>query len=84
MTESQQKIKLYGTNWCYDSRRARQTMEQNNIAFEYFDIDVDMDARKYVESVNRGFRSVPTIVFPDGSILTEPSMSELNRKLGLG
>jgi glutaredoxin len=47
------------------------------------DIDADPAGRKYVESVNRGFRSVPTIVFPDGSILVEPSNMELSRKLGL-
>jgi glutaredoxin-like protein len=83
MSEPQGKIIMYGTTWCYDTRRARTILEQNNIAYVWVDIDTDMEGRKYVESVNRGYRSVPTIVFPDGSILVEPSNMELNRKLGL-
>ena len=77
------EIVMYGTNWCYDTRRAREIFDKNNIPYKWIDIDKELDARKYVESVNRGYRSVPTIVFPDGSILTEPSNIELSRKLGL-
>lgn len=84
MTDDQCKIIMYGTTWCYETRRARSTFEKNNIPYTWIDIDEDLEARKYVESVNRGYRSVPTIVFPDGSILVEPSVMELNRKLGLG
>jgi mycoredoxin len=74
---------MYGTNWCYGSRQARKIMEANNIAFEYIDIDIDPEGRTFVETVNNGFRSVPTLVFPDGSILVEPNTNELNAKLGL-
>jgi glutaredoxin len=83
MSESQGKIILYGTTWCYESRRAKMTFDQNNIPYVWIDIDKDAEGRKYVESVNRGYRSVPTIVFPDGSILVEPSNAELCRKLGV-
>jgi mycoredoxin len=76
-------IKLYGTRWCFDSRRARRIFDQNNISYQYIDIDIDEVARKFVEKTNHGFRSVPTIVFPDGSILVEPSDQELKTKLGL-
>lgn len=83
MSETQGRIIMYGTTWCYDTRRARSVFEQNNIPYTWIDIDQDMEARKYVEKVNHGYRSVPTIIFPDGSILTEPSNMELMRKLGL-
>lgn len=83
MSETQGKIIMYGTTWCYESKRARAVLDQNNIPYTWIDIDQDLEARKYVEKVNRGFRSVPTIVFPDGSILVEPSSMELSRKLGL-
>jgi len=43
----------------------------------------NVEAGKFVESVNGGYRSVPTIVFPDGTILTEPSTADLMKKLGL-
>lgn len=76
-------ITVYGTSWCGDSRRARRIFDENQIAYTWIDIDQDMEGRKYVESVNRGFRSVPTIVFADGSMLTEPMMSDLRKKLGV-
>ena len=47
------------------------------------DIAQDPEAIAYVEEVNQGQRIVPTIVFPDGSILVEPSNAELAEKLGL-
>jgi glutaredoxin len=47
------------------------------------DIDQDPEGREYVMKVNDGSRSVPTIVFPDGSILVEPSNAELAEKLGI-
>ena len=76
-------ISVYGTTWCGDSRRARRIMDENQIEYTWIDIDTDMEGRKYVESVNRGYRSVPTIVFPDGSMLVEPSLSDLKTKLGV-
>ena len=83
MTETQAKIKMYGTTWCYDCRRAKSVLDNNQIPYEWIDIDQDAEGRQYVESVNRGYRSVPTLVFPDGSILVEPSNTELNQKLGI-
>lgn len=77
------EIIMYGTVWCGDTRRARRFLDANNIQYKWIDIDVDMQARKYVETVNRGYRSVPTIIFPDGSILVEPSNSQLAEKLGI-
>jgi mycoredoxin len=83
MSDSQGKIIMYGTAWCYETKRARNVFDQNNIPYEYIDIDYDGEARKYVESVNNGCRSVPTIVFPDGSRIVEPTVAELKGKLGL-
>ncbi len=81
--DGEQKIKMYGTTWCGSSRTARRLLDENHIAYDWVDIDQDMDARKYVEEVNRGYRSVPTIVFPDGSMLVEPTTSALKEKLGV-
>jgi len=76
-------ITMYGTTWCYESRRAKKLLDENGIEYLFIDIDSDLDGRSYVEQVNRGFRSVPTIVFADGSILVEPSMKILKEKLGI-
>ena len=77
------KIRIYGTRWCPDTVRARQCLTRRNIPFEWCDIEQDNEGCAFVEKVNGGNRSVPTIVFPDGSILVEPSNVELEKKLGL-
>lgn len=74
---------FYGTNWCPDSRRARRLLDNNHIPYQWIDIDADPEGRSYVEKVNNGMRSVPTIVFPDGSMLVEPSNQTLAEKLGI-
>ncbi len=79
MTET---IVVYGTRWCGDTRRARAWLDEHGIAYRWVDIDQDVKGRRYVEQVNRGFRSVPTIVFPDGTILVEPSTEQLRQKFG--
>ena len=81
MTES--KIIIYGSDWCGDCRRARRFFEQHKIPYEWINIDRDRKAEAYVREVNRGNRSVPTIVFPDGDIQVEPDNDELANKFGL-
>jgi mycoredoxin len=76
-------IILYGTTWCGGSRRAKQLFDDNKIEYKWVDIDQDKSARVIVEGINHGNRSVPTIVFPDGTILTEPSNNKLAEKLGV-
>jgi len=78
------KIIIYGTTWCGDSRRTKRFFDENNIEYDWIDIDVDREAGKLVEQINGGFRSVPTIIFPDGSTLTEPSAFQLRTKFNLG
>lgn len=75
-------IIVYGTSWCGDCKRTRRFLDERNIAYSWIDIDTDLQARRFVEETNHGFRSVPTIVFPDGSILVEPSNNQLANKLG--
>jgi mycoredoxin len=81
LTDQNQSITLYGTTWCFDTRRARAIFEEMNIPYIWVDIDMDHQAREYVQRVNQGNRSVPTIVFPDGSILVEPENDALREKL---
>ena len=76
-------ITLYGNSWCGGSRRARLLFDRKKIPYVFIDIDKDEAAAKYVESVNHGFRSVPTIVWADGSMLVEPTEAELAEKLGI-
>jgi glutaredoxin-like protein len=82
-TLSQGEIVVYATRWCFDCKRSEKFLNKNRIDFRKVDIDQDQEGREFVMKVNDGSRSVPTIVFPDGSILVEPSNDELAEKLGL-
>jgi glutaredoxin-like protein len=78
---SETGIKVYGTAWCPDCVRAKKVMDRHAIAYSWIDIADSAEARAYVEKINNGNRSVPTIVFPDGTVLVEPSNAELEKKL---
>jgi glutaredoxin-like protein len=76
-----EQIEMYGTRWCPDCLRAKQVLGKHKVSFTWHDIEQDAAACDYVEKVNGGYKSVPTIVFPDGSALVEPSNAELEKKL---
>ena len=76
-----EQVKVYGTEWCPDCVRAKQVLGRHNVPFTWIDIESDEQALAYVQEVNGGYQSVPTIVFSDGSILVEPSNAELEAKL---
>ncbi|MCJ7513380.1 MAG: NrdH-redoxin [Anaerolineales bacterium] len=73
-------IRIYGTEWCTDCHRARAFFEQRRIPYVWIDPDQESEAEQFVLRINQGLRSVPTIVFPDGSILVEPSVADLIAK----
>jgi glutaredoxin-like protein len=77
-----EQMKMYGTTWCPDCTRSKRWLEKHSIPYTWYDIEKDAAAREYVVKVNHGRRSVPTILFPDGSVLVEPSDAELEIKLG--
>jgi thioredoxin reductase (NADPH) len=77
------QITTYSTDWCPDCRRAKRFFADHRIQYINVDIEHDPKAMKFVEEVNSGKRVIPTIVFPDGTILSEPSNVQLAEKLGL-
>lgn len=81
MSEVQKNIVMYTTSWCPDCWRAKQVMSTMKVPYEEINITHDDDAVELVMALNNGNRSVPTIVFPDGSVLTEPPTSVLAQKL---
>jgi thioredoxin reductase (NADPH) len=76
-------IKVYGATWCPDCRRAKRFLGDQRVPFEWHDIEVEPDGVRIVQERNEGKNIIPTIVFPDGSHLAEPSNEELATKLGL-
>lgn len=74
-------IVVYTTTWCPACWRAKQVMNSLKIDYHELDISRDRDAMETVMRLNDGYQSVPTIVFPDGSHLTEPNTNVLKTKL---
>jgi mycoredoxin len=75
------QIVLYGVTWCGDCRRARRVLANLNTPYLDVDIDADPAAEAFVLQINNGNRSVPTLLFPDGTHLTEPGGEALRQKI---
>ena len=80
-TATASQIIMYTTEYCSDCLRAKKFFEANNIPHLRIGLEDNEEATNFVIRVNHGYRSVPTIVFPDGSILVEPSWEELRAKI---
>ncbi len=77
------QIIVYSTVWCPDCKRAKKFFGEQRVPYVNIDIEQDAEAMAFVEKVNDGKHIIPTIVFPDGSTLVEPSNAQLAEKLGL-
>jgi mycoredoxin len=75
------EITMYGADWCGDCRRSKRFLDSNSVAYNYIDVETDISASDKVIEINGGMRSIPVIVFPDGTHLTEPSDNALKEKL---
>ena len=78
-----EEILVYGASWCPDCRRAKKFLADQRVPYSWHDIEGDPDGVRVVQDRNDGKNIIPTIVFPDGSHLSEPSNEELAEKLGL-
>jgi thioredoxin reductase (NADPH) len=73
----------YSTVWCPDCKRTKKFLGDHRIPYENIDIEQDEEAMDFVQKINHGMRIIPTILFPDGSTLSEPSNAQLAAKLGM-
>ena len=74
-------VVMYGAQWCGDCRRAKSYLERNDVPFTYVDLEAEPDHMATVIRYNEGRRSIPVVVFGDGTHLTEPTDAELAAKL---
>jgi mycoredoxin len=74
------QIVMYAVEWCPDCRRAKFFFKRKKIDVLEVDVNTDKKAEGFVKELNNGNRSVPTIIFPDGSMMVEPSTQELEEK----
>jgi mycoredoxin len=76
-----QPLTMYTTPWCGYCRRLKRQLAADGIEMTEVDIEQDQAAAEFVMSVNGGFQTVPTVVFPDGSALTNPSAATVKARL---
>jgi mycoredoxin len=76
-----QPLTMYTTTWCGYCRRLKRQLAADGIEMTEVDIEQDPAAAEFVMSVNGGYQTVPTVVFPDGSALTNPSAAMVKERL---
>jgi mycoredoxin len=74
-------VTMYTTNWCGYCRRLKAGLDREGIEYTEVNIELDESAAEIVVAANGGNRTVPTLVFADGSALTNPSVDEVKSKL---
>lgn len=74
-------LTIYTTDWCGFCLRLKHGLDREGIAYDEVNIERQPDAAELVMAVNGGNRTVPTLVFPDGSALTNPSVQQVKAKL---
>jgi len=77
-----QPLTMYTTTWCAFCRRLKGQLATEGIEIAEINIEEDPDAANFVMSVNGGNQTVPTVVFADGSAMTNPSAREVVERLG--
>jgi mycoredoxin len=75
------ELTMYTTQWCAFCRRLKSQLARDGIEMTEVDIERDPDAAEYVMSVNGGNQTVPTVVFPDGSVMVNPSAAQVKDRM---
>ena len=74
-------LTIYSTQWCGYCHRLMKQLDREDVGYEVVDIEHDPAAAEFVMNVNGGNQTVPTVVFPDGSALTNPSLADVKERL---
>jgi mycoredoxin len=74
-------LTMYSTSWCGYCRRLKSQLDREGIDYTEVDIEVQPEAADFVMKVNNGNQTVPTVLFPDGSAATNPSIAEVKARL---
>jgi mycoredoxin len=72
---------MYSTPWCGYCHRLQSQLDREGIEYDVVDIERHPDAAELVMSVNGGNQTVPTLVYPDGTAQTNPSLAQVKAKL---
>jgi len=75
------ELTMYSTTWCGYCKRLKTALKAKGIGYTEVDIELEPEAAKFVQSVNNGNQTVPTVKFSDGSTMTNPSIKDVEGKL---
>jgi mycoredoxin len=75
------QVTMYSTTWCGYCRRLKLQLDSAGVAYDEVNIERDPEAAEFVEGVNGGNQTVPTVRFADGTALTNPSLAQVTAKL---
>ncbi len=78
-----ESVTVYTSTYCLHSRSVVRFLKKNNVPSQIISIDGNREAKELVMAINNGYASVPTVIFSDGTHLTEPSYKQLREKLEL-
>lgn len=81
VTPDSGSITMFTTVWCGYCNRLKSQLSREGVPFTDIDLEANPEHVDFVEGVNGGNRTVPTVVFPDGSTATNPSLFEVRRRL---
>ncbi len=74
-------VTMFSTTWCGYCRRLKTQLDSAGIGYTEVDIEERPETASFVEQVNGGNQTVPTVLFPDGTALTNPSLRDVQRVL---
>ncbi|MER7275153.1 mycoredoxin [Dactylosporangium sp. NPDC000244] len=74
-------LTMYSTTWCGYCHRLKSQMDREGIQYQVIDIERDAEAAKFVETVNGGNQTVPTLRFDDGTSMTNPTIVQVKKHL---
>lgn len=81
MTDAPATLTMYSTSWCGYCRRLKSQLDRNGISYVEVDIEQTPDAAEFVMKVNGGNQTVPTVHFPNGTALTNPTLAQVQAEL---
>ena len=74
---------MYSTQWCGYCKRLKSDLQRAGIEFTEIDIEHDAESAALVEKTNNGNQTVPTLIFADGTSMTNPSLAKIKEHLAL-
>ncbi|MEE4543191.1 mycoredoxin [Streptomyces sp. V4-01] len=76
-------VTMYSTSWCGYCRRLKSQLDREGITYSEINIEEDPASAQFVEKANGGNQTVPTVLFADGSTLTNPSLAQVKEKIAV-